>query len=169
MATSAMDRTTSPFPAENGADTGKDDDDSEPKMPQFDPGELAPFWASPHEPAQLSDDAEKQLRALCDLVGNKDVAAQALGGGAGLGGAALRPWLPVPAAAQGRRLGDAALCHQLQPRRQPEKRPEVVRLRDQYLFELRRDHFRGLTRDIPAVRFEPQNPTSDSCPVWPRA
>ena len=47
MATSAMDRTTSPFPAENGADTGKDDDDSEPKMPQFDPGELAPFWASP--------------------------------------------------------------------------------------------------------------------------
>ena len=45
MATSAMDRTTSPFPAENGADTGKDDDDSEPKMPQFDPGELAPFWA----------------------------------------------------------------------------------------------------------------------------
>ena len=76
MATSAMDRTTSPFPAENGADTGKDDDDSEPKMPQFDPGELAPFWASPHEPAQLSDDAEKQLRALCDLVGNKDVAAR---------------------------------------------------------------------------------------------
>ena len=76
MATSAMDRTTSPFPAENGADTGKDDDESEPKMPQFDPGELAPFWASPHEPAQLSDDAEKQLRALCDLVGNKDVAAR---------------------------------------------------------------------------------------------
>ena len=162
MATSAMDRTTSPFPAENGADTGKDDDDSEPKMPQFDPGELAPFWASPHEPAQLSDDAEKQLRALCDLVGNKDVAA--------------RRW-EVEQAWEAR-LYDHGYQYLL-PRKgggwvMPPFATNYNRAGSQkngqkwYGYETNIYSSYGeiisaaLTRDIPAVRFEPQNPTSDS-------
>jgi broad specificity phosphatase PhoE len=60
--------TTSPYPEQQGKDPNA--------VPQFDPGELAPFWASPYPPASLSDEAEKALRRLCDLVGNKDVAAR---------------------------------------------------------------------------------------------
>ncbi len=46
------------------------------KTPSFDPGELAPWWATPYPAAKLSETAEKALIALCDLVGQKDVAAR---------------------------------------------------------------------------------------------
>ena len=46
------------------------------EMPKLDPGELAPFWATPYQPAKLSQKAENCLKSLCDLVGNKDVAAR---------------------------------------------------------------------------------------------
>jgi hypothetical protein len=54
MATQAVSYTQSPFPSGDGTGQAQDEEEQEPKMPQFDPGELAPFWASPHEPAQLS-------------------------------------------------------------------------------------------------------------------
>lgn len=45
---------------------------------EFAPGELAPFWASPNPNVldQLSDEAQAMLKELCDLIGNKDVAAR---------------------------------------------------------------------------------------------
>ena len=48
-----------------------------PKL-SFQPGEIAPFWASPHPDVldQLSEGAKRELKTLCDLVGNKDVAAR---------------------------------------------------------------------------------------------
>lgn len=44
----------------------------------FKPGELAPFWYSdqPDQLPLLSDEAKKEIKRLCDLVGNKDVAAR---------------------------------------------------------------------------------------------
>lgn len=161
MATQAVSYTQSPFPSGDGTGQAQDEEEQEPKMPQFDPGELAPFWASPHEPAQLSEDAEKQLRRLCDLVGNKDVAARRWeveqswearlydhgyqyllprkGGG----------WVMPPFATNYNRAGSNQNS------------------RKWYGYETNIYSSYGeiitaaLTRDIPAVRFEPQDPTSD--------
>ena len=158
MATqTSLTATISPFPA----DKGGGDDEDEPKMPQFDPGELAPYWASPHEPAQLSEDAEKELRRLCDLVGNKDVAARRWeveqswearlyyrgyqyllprkGGG----------WVMPPFATSYNRGGKGG--GQKWYGYETNIYTSYAEIVDA-----------ALTRDIPAVRFEPQDPTSDS-------
>lgn len=42
----------------------------------FDDGEIAPYIASPYEDAQISDELKAQIKALVDLVGNKDIAAR---------------------------------------------------------------------------------------------
>src|SRR5690348_5921825 len=54
------------------------DEESEPKPEtQFDPGGLAPHWASPYPNVvkELSEEANNELKRLCDIVGNKDIAA----------------------------------------------------------------------------------------------
>jgi len=43
---------------------------------QFDPGEIAPYWASPYPDAELSKQAELELKRLCDMIANIDVAAR---------------------------------------------------------------------------------------------
>ena len=57
-----------------------DENDQESKSPpqSFQPGDLAPFWASPNPDVldQLSEAAKRELKTLCDLIGNKDVAAR---------------------------------------------------------------------------------------------
>lgn len=53
-------------------------EEEKPQRTQFEPGDLAPFWYSPHADVlgQLSDKAKAELKHLCDLIGNKDVAAR---------------------------------------------------------------------------------------------
>lgn len=52
--------------------------DAAPERPElsFDPGEIAPCWASPYPDADLDDKEEKALKSLCDTIGNVDVAAR---------------------------------------------------------------------------------------------
>ncbi len=67
--TMGVQKTGVPYPPQ-----GNRKDQAE--MPHLDPGELAPFWATPYQAAKLSPKAENCLKGLCDLVGNKDVAAR---------------------------------------------------------------------------------------------
>lgn len=166
MATQAWTHSVNPYPPGSEIvldhDDGPGHEEDEDKMPQFDPGELAPYWASPHEPAQLSDEAEKALLALCDLVGNKDVAARRWeveqswearlydrgyqyllprkGGG----------WVMPPFATDYNRAGS---------RKNGQKwygyETNIYTSYGEILTA-------ALTRDIPEVRFEPQDPTSDA-------
>lgn len=64
-------------PADKPQPYPEDGTDAKPKM-TFQDGELAPYWASPHPDVlgQLSDKAKAQLKALVDLISNKDVAAR---------------------------------------------------------------------------------------------
>lgn len=54
---------------------GPDQLEDKPEL-RFDPGELAPCWASPYPDAELSKEAEKELKRLCDMISNIDVAAR---------------------------------------------------------------------------------------------
>ncbi|MGH9534963.1 MAG: histidine phosphatase family protein [Terriglobales bacterium] len=49
---------------------------ADPEAPSFQAGDIAPCWSGPVSPATLSDAAERELISLCRLVGNKDVAAR---------------------------------------------------------------------------------------------
>lgn len=57
-------------------DTQQQSAEQERPEQQFQPGELAPCWASPYPFADLSEEEKNQLIALARLVGNKDVAAR---------------------------------------------------------------------------------------------
>ncbi len=131
------------------------------EMPRLDPGELAPFWATPYQPAKLSEKAENCLKGLCDLVGNKDVAA--------------RRW-EVEQSWEAR-LYDRGYQYLL-PRKgggwiMPPFATDYNRGSQRkggqkwYGYETNIYTTYGeiitaaLTRDIPAVRFFPQDPTSD--------
>jgi len=158
MATSAVSYSTSPYP-KNDADEDQEQDKVE--MPQFDHGELAPFWNSPHEPAQLTEEAERALKQLCQLVGNKDVAArrneveQAWEARVyGRGYQNLLPlkgggWMIPPFATNYNRPGKGSGRKMYgYPTNIYTSYGEIITA--------------ALTRDIPEVRFEAQDPYSDA-------
>lgn len=62
---------------EEGAASGPENE-PEQRNPEreFQPGELAAVWGGPVSPVTVSDEAQKELIALCRMVGNKDVAAR---------------------------------------------------------------------------------------------
>jgi broad specificity phosphatase PhoE len=68
----------SPFSGMDSTPTGHDEAMEPRPETTFDPGELAPHWASPYPNVldDLSDAAQKELKRLCDIVGNKDIAAR---------------------------------------------------------------------------------------------
>jgi len=55
--------------------TSQDQPTQHPEL-RHEPGELAPWWSSPFPNAELSEEARNALKTLCDIVGNKDVAAR---------------------------------------------------------------------------------------------
>lgn len=73
----ARDIKMDPFP-DDPTPTGKGEDKEPKPENQFDPGELAPHWDSayPNVIDELSERAVLALKHLCDLVGNKDIAAR---------------------------------------------------------------------------------------------
>lgn len=73
MAESEPSKSSSTYFERGSEPTGQEEEN--PEM-QFAPGELAPYWASPYPEAELTDEEEAELKSLCDLVGNKDVAAR---------------------------------------------------------------------------------------------
>src|SRR5678816_3076301 len=54
---------------------GEEEEIQRPEL-DYDPGEIAPCWASPHPDAELTEDEEKELKRLADMIGKVDVAAR---------------------------------------------------------------------------------------------
>ena len=126
---------------------------------QFDPGEIAPYWASPYPDADLTPEEEAALKQICQEYGNTDVAARRWevsqswmarlidrgyqylfprrGGG----------WIYIPFATdyQHGRSGQALYGNET----------NITATYGEIISA-------ALTRDIPRVRFEPQNPSSDA-------
>ena len=133
-----------------------------PQTPDFDPGELAPFPASPFPALDLSEPEKLAVKELCDLVGNKDVAArrweveqtwearlfnrgyQYLLPRKG-GGWILPPFATDYQSASGRRRGDKWYGYET----------NIVATYGDIITA-------ALTRDRPQVRFEPEDPMADA-------
>ena len=136
-------------------------EDSAPTRPEldFDPGEIAPCWASPYPDAELTEEEEKALDALVDQIGNMDVAARRF--------EVEQAWMA--------RLFDRGYQY-LFPRRGggwiyiPFATDYQRGRSGQFLYGNETNIYASygeiitaaLTRDIPGVRFEPQNPSSDA-------
>lgn len=137
----------------------------EPKIETtFDPGELAPCWHSsyPNIVDEISDEAAKWIKRLCDLVGNRDIAARRFeveqswearlfyrgyqyllprkGGG----------WILPPFATSYDRQGS--------PRGSQKFYGYETNMYTTYGEIVQA----ALTRDVPHVRFEPQDPENDA-------
>lgn len=155
----------SPFSQMASTPTGQDEAQEPHPETTFDPGELAPHWASPYPNVldDMSKEAKDELKRLCDIVGNKDIAARRWeveqswearlfyrsyqyllprkGGG----------WVLPPFATSYNRSSSGASGS-----------------RKFYGYETNMYTTYGeivqaaLTRDIPHVRFEPQDPESDA-------
>lgn len=129
---------------------------------EYQPGDLAPVWSGPIAPATLSDAAQKELVALCTMVGNKDVAARRWeveqtwemclyhrgnqnilprkGGG----------WVVPPY---------STLYNQTQANRNGQK---MYGAETNIMASYGSIITAALGRDIPTVHFDPQNPKSDA-------
>lgn len=129
---------------------------------QFDHGELAPWWASPFPAADLTDDEQKELKRLCDLIGNMDVAARRMeveqawqarlydrgyqylwprrGGG----------WIYIPYATDYQRTGSRSGVSAWYG-----NETNIYATYGEIITA-------ALTRDIPVPQFDPQNPSSDA-------
>lgn len=125
----------------------------------FDPGEIAPCWASPYPDADLTPEEEKALKTLCDSISNMDVAARRWeveqswllrlfdrgyqylwprrGGG----------WIYIPFATDYQHGRSGQLLYG--------NETNITATYGEIISA-------ALTRDVPAVRFEPQNPSSDA-------
>ena len=139
-------------------DPSKDSEQSRPEL-DYDPGELAPCWASPFPDAELTEAEERVLKTLCDEIGNVDVAARRFevsqawearlfdrgyqflwprrGGG----------WIYIPLATN-YGYGSAGAALYGNETNIYAEYGEIISA--------------ALTRDIPGVRFDPQNPSSDA-------
>lgn len=125
----------------------------------FDDGELAPCCASPYPDADLSDEEEKALKFIVDTIGNIDVAARRweveqawMARLFGRGYQYLWPrrgggWIYIPFATdyQHGRAGYALYGNET----------NIYTTYGEIITA-------ALTRDIPAVRFEPECPSSDA-------
>lgn len=133
-------------------------DEQEDSTPAADyvPGQYAPHWYSPHKDADMSDELKKQIMHLCDLVGKKDVAA--------------RRW-EVEQSWEAR-LFDRGYQFLLPRRGGGWQIPGLSfnggNTKSKYtgletnIYTTYGEVLTGaLTRDIPQVRFEPQNPMDD--------
>src|ERR1017187_6521003 len=125
----------------------------------FDDGEIAPCIASPYPDADLTPEEEKALKHMTDTIGNVDVAARRWevtqswesrlfdrgyqylfprrGGG----------WLFIPFA--------TSYSHGTSGQSLLGNETNIMATYGEIISA-------ALTRDIPAVRFEPQNPSSDA-------
>jgi len=138
------------------------DEAQQPESLNFDPGELAPHWYSQHPNANLSEQAESEIKRLCDLASKRDVAArrwevegawenrlfekgyQRLSPRAG-GGWSVPPGYGTDYKSGKRGKGNQFCGNE-------------TNIYSTYLDILSA----ALTRDVPEVRFEPQDPMNDA-------
>lgn len=123
----------------------------------FAPGEIAAHWYSPNTEADCSDALKKQLKSLCDKVGNKDISARRFeveqAWEARLFARGYQYLLP--------RKGGGFTIPQFQSQGNNTGRRWYgyeTNIYSTYLEIIRA----ALTRDVPNGRFEPQNPNDDA-------
>ncbi|MGH7442143.1 MAG: histidine phosphatase family protein, partial [bacterium] len=129
---------------------------------EFQPGDLAPIWSGPIAPASISEGLENALIAQCTLCGNKDVAARRWEveqdwearlynrGNQNIlprrgGGWVVPPYATLYNQSRSNKSGQKFFGHET----------NIVAAYGSIITA-------ALGRDIPAVRFEPQNPMCDA-------
>ena len=151
-------------PVPNQTEEGRGEQEPAPER-TFDPGELAPHWDSPYPNVleDLSEGAKKELLALANIVGEKDIAARRW--------EVQQAWEArlfyrgyqylIPRKGGGWVLPPFASSYDSGTGAGPKSRKF-------YGYETNMYTTYGeivqaaLTRDVPKVRFEPQNPESDA-------
>lgn len=148
-----------PLAVQDMPDTKQPDQECSPEL-TFDPGEIAPHWASPFPNAELTEDEQKHLKMLCDMIGRYDVAARRQeveeawqsrlfdrgrqylyprrGGG----------WIYIPYATDYQLSGRSGSTWYGNETNIYATYGEIITA--------------ALTRDIPGVRFQAQNPSNDA-------